>query len=527
MPINQLWGGAKTELPVFALGGVFRDDGDLEAITDEVQELKAFGIGGLKVKVGKKSPKEDVARVAAAREAAGPEFILAADANQSWSRQDALEFVRIVRDLNLAWIEEPCKWDNDREDLAIVRSIGGLPVAAGQSELSKFGCRDLLTAGSIDYCNFDAYWGGGPTEWRKVAALASAFGVVALQHIEPQIGLMMAAGVENSALAEVFLPWRVPFFLPSHRQHARTPVPRGQVHPAHWRWLREFSSTRTTSPSPAGTPHDFGSGLAGSSERNRAPRPHRWGRRPMGSLLELTRLHLGDVGRPGSRTQRPVSSASLCTRGHGGTASTPGPYDFDLLADDLLALLVAVGVDRCTLVGLSMGGMLAQVAALKQPEAFTGLVLADTTSRYGPEVSAFWANRVAVALTSGLSSIAETTPSRWFTAGFADRNPELVARYQAMVRSTDPEGYAGCCAAIPEIDVTDRLSAITIPTAVIVGADDPSTTVDHADRIHRAIWRSSLHVIPDAARLFNVEQPEAFTAVLLDFLSATAPKGTE
>jgi D-galactarolactone cycloisomerase len=212
IPINQLWGGAKTELPVFALGGYYRESGDLEALADEVQELKDFGIGGLKIKVGKKSPLEDAARVAAAREAAGPGFLLAADANQSWTRQEALEFARIVRGLDLAWIEEPCKWDNDREDLAVVRSIGGIPVAAGQSELSRFGCRDLLMAESVDYCNFDAYWGGGPTEWRKVAAMASSFGVIALQHIEPQVGLMMAAGIENSRIAEVFLPWRDPFF---------------------------------------------------------------------------------------------------------------------------------------------------------------------------------------------------------------------------------------------------------------------------------------------------------------------------
>jgi len=88
-----------------------------------------------------------------------------------------------------------------------------------------------------------------------------------------------------------------------------------------------------------------------------------------------------------------------------------------------------------------------------------------------------------------------------------------------MLRNTDPAGYAGCCAAIPTIDVTGRLGSVTVPTAVIVGADDPSTTVDHARRIHEAIAHSRLHVIPDAAHLSNVEQPERFTAILLDFLN--------
>ena len=212
LPISALWGGGKLEIPVFALGGYYQESGELEALRDEVHELKDFGIGGLKVKVGKLSPAEDAARVAAVRIAGGADFIVAADANQSWTRSEAIEFAQITLDLNLAWLEEPCKWDNDREDLAVVRRTTGVPITAGQSELTKFGCRDLLMAEAIDYCNFDAYWGGGPTEWRKVAATAACFGVTALQHIEPQIGPMMAAGIANSRFAEVFLPWRDPFF---------------------------------------------------------------------------------------------------------------------------------------------------------------------------------------------------------------------------------------------------------------------------------------------------------------------------
>ncbi|TQL45031.1 L-alanine-DL-glutamate epimerase-like enolase superfamily enzyme [Homoserinimonas aerilata] len=212
LPINVMWGAAKQRIPVFALGGYYRAEDDLGALHDEVAELRDFGIGGLKIKVGKKSPREDARRVAAARDAAGADFVIAADANQGWSRQEALEFTRLVDGLDLAWFEEPCRWENDRQDMAVVRSRGGIPIAAGQSELSRFGCRELLLADAIDMCNFDAYWGGGPSEWRRVAALASAFGVTALQHIEPQIGLMMAAGVPNSTLAEVFLPWRDPFF---------------------------------------------------------------------------------------------------------------------------------------------------------------------------------------------------------------------------------------------------------------------------------------------------------------------------
>jgi D-arabinonate dehydratase len=211
-PLHVLWGGAKPQLPVVALGGYYRETGDLEALTDEVAELKAFGIHGIKLKLGGRTPEVDAKRAETVRRAGGDGFMLACDANQGWTRPQALEFIARTRDLKLAWLEEPCRWDNDRSDMAVVRAVGGVPVAAGQSEWSRFGCRDLMTAGAIDICNFDASWGAGPTEWRRVAALASAWNVTVMQHLEPQIGLMLAAGVANSSCAEVMLPWRDPFF---------------------------------------------------------------------------------------------------------------------------------------------------------------------------------------------------------------------------------------------------------------------------------------------------------------------------
>jgi len=119
----------------------------------------------------------------------------------------------MVDDLGIRWFEEPCKWDNDRADMAAVRAATGLAISAGQSELTRFGCRDLMAAGAIDICNFDASWGGGPTEWRRVAALAESHGIGVAQHIEPQIGAVLVASAVNGTFAELLLPWRDPFFL--------------------------------------------------------------------------------------------------------------------------------------------------------------------------------------------------------------------------------------------------------------------------------------------------------------------------
>ena len=212
LPLHVLWGSTQTEVPVIVLGGYYRDWNELKELAEEVTELKAAGAAGIKLKVGGRTPQADAARARVVRRAGGDDFVLAVDANQGWTRAEAIEFAKRAADLNIRWFEEPCKWDNDRADMAAVRAATGLTISAGQSELSRFGCRDLMAASAIDICNFDASWGGGPTEWRRVAALAQSFNVGVTQHIEPQIGAMLVAGARNGTFAETLLPWRDPFF---------------------------------------------------------------------------------------------------------------------------------------------------------------------------------------------------------------------------------------------------------------------------------------------------------------------------
>src|SRR5579872_3671879 len=222
-PLYKLWGGYAERLPVVCIAGYYEENKTLADFGREMEQIRASGYGGCKFKVGGRTPKEDAERVRVARKAAGDDFILTVDANQGWSLREAVAFSRAVEDHNIRWFEEPVHWPNDRLDMAAVRSQTGIPVCAGQSEISRSGCRDLMMSGAIDVCNFDASWGGGPTEWRRVAALAACFAVEMGHHEEPQISAHLLASVANGTYLETFHPDRDPIWwnLPANRPALR------------------------------------------------------------------------------------------------------------------------------------------------------------------------------------------------------------------------------------------------------------------------------------------------------------------
>jgi D-arabinonate dehydratase len=211
-PLYKIWGGYTDRLPVICIAGYYVEGKTLADFGREMEQIRADGYCGCKFKVGGRTPKEDAARVRAAREAVGEDFALIVDANQGWSLRQAVEFSRLAEDLNIRWFEEPVHWQNDRLDLAAARNLTGIPICAGQSEISRAGCRDLMMSGAIDVCNFDASWGGGPTEWRRVAALASAFTVQMGHHEEPQISSHLLGSIAHGTYLETFHPDRDPMF---------------------------------------------------------------------------------------------------------------------------------------------------------------------------------------------------------------------------------------------------------------------------------------------------------------------------
>jgi len=209
MPLHKLWGGYRTEVPVITIGGYYAEDAN---ITAEVNGLVEAGFAGMKFKIGGLTPDEDAVRFREARKAGGDSFKLAVDANQGWTPAEAIRFCKLVQDLDLMWFEEPVIWQNDRRGMRDVRMSAGVAVCAGQSEFSAAGCRDLMETGSIDYLNFDSSWSGGPTEWRRAAAIASVYDVKMAHHEEPQVAAHLLASIPHGTFLEYFHPQRDPIW---------------------------------------------------------------------------------------------------------------------------------------------------------------------------------------------------------------------------------------------------------------------------------------------------------------------------
>jgi 3-oxoadipate enol-lactonase len=201
--------------------------------------------------------------------------------------------------------------------------------------------------------------------------------------------------------------------------------------------------------------------------------------------------------------------------GHGGAPSPDGPFTVEDLAGGVAALLDRLGIAEAAYAGVSLGGAVGTALALRAPERVASLVLCCTSPRFGdPEP---WRDRAALVRREGVGPVAGTAASRWFTPGFTGAEP-----YVAMLRDTDPEGYAACCDALAAFDATARLGGVSAPTLVIAGAEDgPTPPHGHADRLADGIPGAELVVIDGAGHLANAERPERVTEAITAHLDRT------
>ena len=168
--------------------------------------------------------------------------------------------------------------------------------------------------------------------------------------------------------------------------------------------------------------------------------------------------------------------------GHGSSSLPELPCTVESLAHGLLALLDELEIERVSLCGVSLGGMVGMTLALAAPERVERLVLACTSAYLGPPEG--WAERARIVRTEGMEAIADSVVGRWFTPALAREEPETVARFRAMLAATPPEGYARCCEALGAWDARERISGIAAPRARDRGRGRPGDA-GRARRAHR------------------------------------------
>lgn len=196
------------------------------------------------------------------------------------------------------------------------------------------------------------------------------------------------------------------------------------------------------------------------------------------------------------------------TRGHGQSGVPPGDYTLEDLGNDAIRVLDAVGVDSAHICGISLGGLTAMWLGVRQPARVRSLVIANTAARVG--TAQRWADRIAKVRGEGMAAVAAMAMPTWFSAAFREREPATVARFREIVASINPDGYAGCCAALRDADLRDEISRIRTFALVVAGDQDTSTTLADAEAISLAIRGSTLLTL-NGAHLTNVECAESFS----------------
>ncbi len=206
------------------------------------------------------------------------------------------------------------------------------------------------------------------------------------------------------------------------------------------------------------------------------------------------------------------------TRGHGKSATPPGPYTIDMLADDVLSLISHAGARRFYVVGISLGGLEALAVGLRRSPDLAGIAICDSRIDVPAEGAKAMDDRVALARQRGMAPIAEVMIDRWFTAATLAAKPPYLDSVRQMLLATSVEGFAGCIDAIKHSGLSHRVAALRVPTLFLAGDHDAALPVELMRQVQSQVPGARAAVIPDAGHLSNLEQPAAFNEALLDFV---------
>ena len=206
-------------------------------------------------------------------------------------------------------------------------------------------------------------------------------------------------------------------------------------------------------------------------------------------------------------------------RGQGGSEATPPPYGIALLVDDLLRLWRDLKIGKSHLVGLGLGGAIAQAMAIAHGERLLSAMPCCCRAQMVPDFALLWHGLVEKVKAGGVASIVEQTAQRWFSDPFKAAHPDVLESVRRMIARTSKEGYLGCVAAFLELDLEQDLERIRVPTHYVSGADDrlggPPALME---RLARRVPKARHSSVPNAAHIANIQNPAGFNLVVGEFL---------
>jgi L-alanine-DL-glutamate epimerase-like enolase superfamily enzyme len=206
LPVFRLLGGQDNRVRTYASGGYYGPDGEpyVDQLAAEMNSYVEAGYQAVKMKVGGVRLDKDIERVRAVRQAVGPDVCIFLDANQGYDVPSAIAAAKAFAPFNIGWFEEPVHWYDAVFGLRQVALSTHIPIASGESEYHRWGCRDLINHAAIRIMQFDSTRAGGATEWLKVAAHAATNGVLMAPHHDPQIHGHLVAAAPNGYILETF-----------------------------------------------------------------------------------------------------------------------------------------------------------------------------------------------------------------------------------------------------------------------------------------------------------------------------------
>ncbi|HVW55812.1 MAG TPA: 3-oxoadipate enol-lactonase [Rhizobiaceae bacterium] len=202
-------------------------------------------------------------------------------------------------------------------------------------------------------------------------------------------------------------------------------------------------------------------------------------------------------------------------RGHGLSEGTPAPYAMAMLVEDLAALLDCLEIEKAAIVGLSVGGMIAQGLAALRPDLVSALVLMDTAHKIGTTEG--WNGRIDTVRQKGMGAVADGILAGWFTEKYRKEVADF-AGYRAMLLRNDVNGYTGVCAALRDADLTESTRALKVPTLCMAGEHDGTTSPALMRTTAELIAGARLEIIKNAGHIPCVERPKEVAGLIIEFL---------